>query len=95
MAQKQQVQQHPAQHPAGAPATEGRATGTVKRLVVDKNFGFIRDGNGVEYFFHASALRGPLGFNDIREGDSVLFVPGQGDKGPRANDVEVVNQAGA
>ena len=61
--------------------------GTVKRLVSDKGFGFVAAADGVEYFFHQSAC---AQFDSIREGQSVTFEPGQGPKGPRAENVRVV-----
>ena len=33
-------------------------TGTIKRLVRDRGFGFIRDDGGQEWFFHRSAVQG-------------------------------------
>ena len=61
--------------------------GTVKRLVSDKGFGFVAAADGVEYFFHQSAC---AQFESIHEGQSVTFEPGQGPKGPRAENVRVV-----
>jgi CspA family cold shock protein len=61
-------------------------TGTIRTLRVDKGFGFIKDTNGQEYFFHQSAIYGE-GIQDLREGDSVEFDVGQGPKGPRAENV--------
>ena len=68
--------------------TEGDhvATGTIRSLRVDKGFGFIKDAQGQEYFFHQSAIYGE-GINDLREGDSVEFEIGNGPKGPRAESV--------
>ncbi|MBI3667643.1 MAG: cold shock domain-containing protein [Acidobacteria bacterium] len=31
-------------------------TGTIKKLISERNFGFIRAENGQEVFFHASAV---------------------------------------
>jgi CspA family cold shock protein len=62
------------------------AEGTIRSLRVDKGFGFIKDKQGQEYFFHQSAIYGE-GINDLREGDSVEFQPGDGPKGPRAENV--------
>jgi CspA family cold shock protein len=62
--------------------------GTIKRLVSDKGFGFIAAGDGMEYFFHQSALSG-VSFDQLREGQSVTFEKGQGPKGPRAENVRV------
>ena len=61
--------------------------GTVKRLVSDKGFGFVAAADGVEYFFHQSACPE---FDSMHEGQSVTFEPGQGPKGPRAENVRVV-----
>ena len=59
--------------------------GTIKRIT-DKGFGFIANDEGVEYFFHQSACVGTP-FDDLREGQAVSFVVGQGPKGPRAENV--------
>jgi CspA family cold shock protein len=61
-------------------------TGTISTLRVDKGFGFIKDGDGKEYFFHQSAVYGE-GLDNLRTGDSVEFEVGQGPKGPRAESV--------
>jgi CspA family cold shock protein len=60
--------------------------GTIKRLVADKGFGFIQAGDRNEYFFHNSACNG-IRFDDLREGQAVVFEPTQGPKGPRAENV--------
>jgi CspA family cold shock protein len=61
-------------------------TGTIKRLIRDKGFGFVAAQDGNEYFFHQSACRG-VSFDALREGQSVTFEKGQGPKGPRAENV--------
>jgi CspA family cold shock protein len=63
-------------------------TGTIKRLVRDKGFGFVAASDGSEYFFHQSACQG-VQFDSLREGQSVTFEKGQGPKGPRAENVRV------
>ena len=60
--------------------------GQIKRLVSDKGFGFVAAQDGKEYFFHQSAVNGAR-FDDLHEGQSVTFEPGQGPKGPRAENV--------
>lgn len=63
-------------------------TGTVKRLVADKGFGFIRTSNGQEHFFHRSGVVND-GYDDLQEGDLVTFVQGAtGPKGLRAEQVQ-------
>jgi CspA family cold shock protein len=64
------------------------STGTIKRLVSEKGFGFVADNaSGQEYFFHSSACGS---FDSLREGQAVTFQTGQGPKGPRAENVREV-----
>lgn len=58
--------------------------GTIKRLVSDKGFGFVKAGNGTEFFFHRSAA---ADFDDLREGQAVRFEEESSPKGPRAKNV--------
>jgi cold shock protein len=60
--------------------------GTIKRLIRDRGFGFIRSEDGQEVFFHRSALQG-LDFDGLREGERVTFELERGNKGPRAVNV--------
>ncbi|MDE3153665.1 MAG: cold shock domain-containing protein [Acidobacteriota bacterium] len=62
------------------------ATGTIRRLVLDKGFGFVRDESGVDHFFHRSSVRG-VTFEGLHEGQRVEFEEARSDKGPRAEDV--------
>ena len=62
-------------------------TGTIKRLVSEKGFGFVAASDGSEYFFHQSACNG-CQFDSLREGQAVTFEKGQGPKGPRAEAVK-------
>ena len=58
--------------------------GTIKRLVVEKSFGFITpDGESKDVFFHATGLKG-LQFSELNIGDAVSFDVEQSDKGPKA-----------
>jgi CspA family cold shock protein len=61
-------------------------TGTIKRLVSAKGFGFIATADGEEFFFHQSACSG-VSFDALREGQAVTFEKGQGPKGPRGENV--------
>ena len=61
-------------------------SGTVRKLVKDKGFGFVQGMDGVDYFFYRDAVDH---FDELTEGTAVLFVPGQGEKGPRASQVQV------
>ena len=62
-------------------------TGTVKRLVREKGFGFLLGNDGKEYFFHQSACV-TVPFDSMSEGQPVTFDVGQGPKGPRAENVK-------
>jgi CspA family cold shock protein len=70
----------------------GRATptttlrGTVRKLVREKGFGFLAGEDGTDYFFYRDAVEG---FDTLAEGTAVVFVPGDGPKGPRAHSVSV------
>ena len=60
------------------------ATGTVKRVVADRGFGFIAAEDEKEYFFHRSALDPSLDFDRLVGGERVEFEVEQSPKGPRA-----------
>jgi CspA family cold shock protein len=59
--------------------------GTIKRLVRDRGFGFIRDDGGQEWFFHRSGVQGS--FDQLAEGQRVSFDEESSPKGPRAGNV--------
>jgi len=67
--------------------TMASISGTIKRIVSDKGFGFVAAADGTEYFFHNSACVGTR-FDELREGQAVTFEKGQGPKGPRAENVQ-------
>lgn len=60
--------------------------GTIKRIVRDRGFGFIRSAEGQEIFFHRSSLQ-ELNFDSLKEGENVDFDMERGEKGPRATAV--------
>jgi CspA family cold shock protein len=60
------------------------ATGTVKKVVADRGFGFITADDGKEYFFHRSGLDSSLDFDRLNGGEKVEFEIEQSPKGPRA-----------
>ena len=60
--------------------------GTIKRLVRDRGFGFIRDEGGQEWFFHRSGVQGSS-FDQLAEGQRVAFDEEASPKGPRAGNV--------
>ncbi len=60
--------------------------GTIKKLT-DKNFGFISQDGGDDLFFHANNLEG-VGFDELREGDTVTFEVEETPKGKAAINVK-------
>jgi CspA family cold shock protein len=60
------------------------ATGTIKKVVAERGFGFIASDDTKEYFFHRSAVDSSLDFDRLRGGEKVEFVIESSDKGPRA-----------
>ena len=63
-------------------------TGTIKKLVSDKGFGFITaEGLSKDLFFHMNSLAG-IDFNSLREGDTVTFDTETTPKGPAAVNVQ-------
>jgi CspA family cold shock protein len=69
------------------------ASGTVKKLVSDKGFGFIATGDGSDIFFHHSSVQNGQ-FDQLNEGQQVEYTVEQGGgqrgKGPRAASVTPV-----
>ena len=64
------------------------SSGTVKKLVADRGFGFITADDGKDYFFHRGALEGGLDFDRLVGGEKVQFDVEDGPKGPRASRVQ-------
>jgi CspA family cold shock protein len=60
-------------------------TGTVKFFNRVKNFGFIAGDDGKDYFVHGTGLKPEV---TIDEGDKVSFNAIDGEKGPKADQVE-------
>ena len=62
-------------------------TGTIKKVIADRGFGFIAADDAKEYFFHRGALDASLDFDRLVGGEKVKFDIEQSPKGPRANRV--------
>jgi CspA family cold shock protein len=60
--------------------------GTIKRLILDKGFGFVAADNSKDFFFHRSVVQDAI-FEDLREGMPVTFDESRGPKGPRAENL--------
>ena len=68
---------------------ETTMNGTISKVLADKGFGFIKGEDGQEYFMHRSAVRDGSVFEQLRDNQPVTFDVGQGDKGPRAENVRL------
>ncbi|HWP60046.1 MAG TPA: cold shock domain-containing protein [Candidatus Acidoferrales bacterium] len=65
-------------------------TGTVKKIVRDKGYGFIVPDDGSDdVFFHRSSVAPRVRFEDLTEGDTVQFQVRRGEKGPVAFDLKI------
>jgi len=63
------------------------ATGTIKKLVSERGFGFITAEDGRDYFFHRSGVDSD--FDRLVGGEKVQFEVEPSPKGPRAKNVRV------
>jgi cold shock protein len=55
-------------------------SGTIKKLVRDRGFGFIEETSGQDIFFHASGVQ-DIPFDDLQEGETVEYEEGGDTKG--------------
>src|SRR6476646_8975051 len=62
-------------------------TGTIKKVVSDRGFGFIAAEDGKEYFFHRDGLDRSLEFDRLVGGEKVNFEVESSPRGPRAGRV--------
>ena len=63
-------------------------TGTIKRKVDAKGFGFITgEGLAKDLFFHSNSLVG-VTFDELKEGDAVSFETEESPKGLNATNVQ-------
>lgn len=63
------------------------ATGTIKKVVAERGFGFISAADAKEYFFHRNSLDSSLDFDRLVGGEAVEFEIEESPKGPRASRV--------
>lgn len=62
-----------------------RLNGHISRIVTERGFGFLKSGD-TDYFFHHSALENCT-VQQLKPGDAVTFLPSNGPKGPRAEEI--------
>ncbi len=66
-----------------------RETGTVKWFDANKGYGFITSEQGNDVFVHYSGINGN-GYRSLVENQQVEFTVVEGQKGPQAQDVVVL-----
>lgn len=65
-------------------AHEPRPSGEIVELDPERNFGFLLSSDGAEVYFHRNSMIGAK-FESLSVGSKVAFVEEQGDKGPQAS----------
>jgi cold shock protein len=63
--------------------------GKIKKLT-DKGYGFIQGERG-DIFFHHSAVEDGVAYDNLREGQRVEYSEGRGPKGPRAENIKLLD----
>ena len=63
------------------------ASGTIKKVVADRGFGFITAEDGKDYFFHRDGLTESMDFDRLAGGERVTFDVESNPRGPRATNV--------
>lgn len=66
--------------------SKSKLDGKIKFFNEKKGFGFISGDDGTDYFFHFSALKDGV---IVRDGDSVTFEVVEGDRGLKAENVDL------
>ena len=66
-------------------------TGTIRKILREKGFGFVEPDDGSEDLFaHFSAIQ-MSGFKTLKEGQKVSFEVTQGPKGKQASNIQAVS----
>jgi CspA family cold shock protein len=64
------------------------ASGTIKKVVADRGFGFITGEDGKDYFFHRDGLNESIDFDRLVGGENVTFDVESNPRGPRAANIK-------
>ena len=69
----------------------GHPRGVVTKLFEDRGFGFLQAEDGHEVYFHENSVHGRFG--KLTVGSRVRYAEEEGDQGPQAKTVEIVDIA--
>jgi cold shock CspA family protein len=79
--QRREVKRHPQQE----------ANAVVAKVFEDRGYGFLETADGREVYFHENSVLEDK-FKGLKQGDTVRYVEQEGEKGPQASTVRVVNR---
>jgi len=74
--------------------TEAEHTGLIVRIFPDAGYGFIKTLNGREVYFHKNSVI-HNDFDRLEIGTGVRLIQTEGDKGPQASTVQIVDKPGS
>ncbi len=74
--------------------TDAEQTGLVVRIFADEGYGFIKTLNGREVYFHKNSVI-HNDFDRLEIGTGVRLVQTEGEKGPQASTVQIVDKPGS
>lgn len=90
--QRQLVEITQRQH--GEVKTHDEPLALVARVFRDEGYGFLKTLDGRELYFHRNAVLHD-GFDELDAGTQVRFAESEGEKGPQASTVQIVDRAGS
>lgn len=67
------------------------AEGLVSKLVPEEGYGFLTTNDGREIYFHENSVLNEA-FSHLQVGTAVIFVEEQGEKGPQASTVRILEE---
>lgn len=67
-------------------------TGVIARIFSEQGYGFIETLDGHEVYFHESVVKPKPTFKKLNVGAQVRFLEEQGEKGPQASKVKIIEE---
>jgi len=64
----------------------------IVRLFPESGYGFLKDVEGTERYFHRNSVLPPTTFEELAVGAEVRYTPEQGDEGPQASSVALTGK---